>query len=291
MTDTSLQESNSSRVYVLFYSFFLIPLMIVVIGTSFFIIVNFLTLEPKSASDLLNDVKVGSATKRWQSAFELSKILVNENEIFEDGLFRNQLISAYKHSVHDDERVRMYLALAMGRTGDQHYGEALREGLNDENPATRLASIKALGFLQFQPAVEDLKKILRDANRVDTEQLTVVISLGNMGDHSVIPDLKPLLNHEEVNIRWDAALSLAKLGDISGSHILANLMDRSYYTSFPEVDYQEADQAIMVAIQVSSDFTNEVFKGKLMILASEDKNMGIRNTAIKTLKHVYGYQS
>ena len=68
-------------------------------------------------------------------------------------------------------------------------------------------------------------------------------------------------------------------------------MDRSYYTSFPEVDYQEADQAIMVAIQVSSDFTNEVFKGKLMILASEDKNMGIRNTAIKTLKHVYGYQS
>ena len=47
----------------------------------------------------------------------------------------------------------------------------------------------------------------------------------------------------------------------------------------------------MVAIQVSSDFTNEVFKGKLMILASEDKNMKIRNTAIKTLKHVYGYQS
>ena len=78
MSDTPLQESNPSKVYVLFYSFFLIPLMIAVIGTSFFIIVKFLTLEPKSASDLLNDVKIGSATKRWQSAFELSKILVNE---------------------------------------------------------------------------------------------------------------------------------------------------------------------------------------------------------------------
>ncbi len=291
MSDTSLQESNSSRVYVLFYSFFLIPLMIAVIGTSFFIIVKFLTLEPKSASDLLNDVKIGSATKRWQSAFELSKILANDTEIFEDNLFRNQLISAYKYSIHDDERVRMYLALAMGRTGDQLYGEALREGLNDKNPATRLASIKALGFLQFQPAVEDLQEILRDVNRVDTEQLTVVISLGNIGDRSVIPDLKPLLNHEEVNIRWDTALSLAKLGDISGSNIIADLMDRSYYTSFPEVDYQEADQAIMVAIQVGSDFRNEEFKEKLMILATEDKNMEIRDTAIKTLKHVYGYQS
>ena len=84
MSADSLKESNSSRVYVLFYSFFLIPLVIAVIGTSFVIIVKFLTLEPKSASDLLNDVKIGSANKRWQSAFELSKILTSENEIFEE---------------------------------------------------------------------------------------------------------------------------------------------------------------------------------------------------------------
>jgi len=265
--------------------------MIAVIGASFFIMFKFLTLEPKSPSDLLNDVKIGSATKRWQSAFELSKLMINDMEAFDDGLFKNQLISAYQHSIHDDERVRMYLSLAMGRTGDPIYGESLQKGLKDENTATRLSAIKALGLLQYQPAVLDLQNILRDKERSDTEHLTTVISLGNIGDRNVIQDLKPLLNHEEVNIRWDAALSLAKLGDISGSAIIADLMDRSYYDLFPEVDSQEANQAIKVAIQISSDFKSDVYMEKLKVLAYEDENMEIRDTAIKMLKQVYDYQS
>tara|TARA_Y100000590_G_scaffold461633_1_gene623678 strand:+ start:307 stop:1104 length:798 start_codon:yes stop_codon:yes gene_type:complete len=265
--------------------------MIAVIGASFFVMFKFLTLEPKSPSDLLNDVKIGSATKRWQSAFELSKLLANKMEAFEDGLFKNQLISAYQHSVHDDERVRMYLALAMGRTGDSIYGESLQKGLNDENPATRSAAIKALGLLQYKPAVLALKNILQDKERSDAEHLTTVISLGNIGDRNVIQDLKPLLNHEEVNIRWDVALSLAKLGDTSGAAIIADLMDRSYYDLFPEVDNQEANQAIKIAIQISSGYKSEIYMEKLKVLAYEDENMEIRDTAIKMLKQVYGYQS
>jgi len=291
MSSAQSQDTNSSKVYVLFYSFFLIPLMIAVIGASFFIMFKFLTLEPKSPSDLLNDVKIGSATKRWQSAFELSKLLAKKTEAFEDGLFKNQLISAYQHSIHDDERVRMYLALAMGRTGDSIYGESLQEGLNDENPATRLAAIKGLGLLKYKPAVLALQNILQDNERSDAEHLTTVISLGNIGDRNVIKDLKPLLNHEEVNIRWDVALSLAKLGDTSGSAIIADLMDRSYYNLFPEVDSQEANQAIKVAIQISSGYKSEVYMKKLKVLAYEDENMEIRDTAIKMLKQVYGYKS
>ena len=291
MSSAQSQDTNSSKVYVLFYSFFLIPLMIAVIGASFFIMFKFLTLEPKSPSDLLNDVKIGSATKRWQSAFELSKLLAKKTEAFEDGLFKNQFISAYQHSIHDDERVRMYLALAMGRTGDSIYGESLQEGLNDENPATRLAAIKGLGLLKYKPAVLALQNILQDNERSDAEHLTTVISLGNIGDRNVIEDLKPLLNHEEVNIRWDVALSLAKLGDTSGSAIIADLMDRSYYNLFPEVDSQEANQAIKVAIQISSGYKSEVYMKKLKVLAYEDENMEIRDTAIKMLKQVYGYKS
>lgn len=291
MSSAQIQGTNSSKVYVLFYSFFLIPLMIAVIGASFFIIFKFLTLEPKSPSDLLNDVKIGSATKRWQSAFELSKLLAKNTDALKDGLFKNQLISAYQQSIHDDERVRMYLALAMGRTGDLIYGESLQKGLNDENPATRLAAIKGLGLLKYKPAVLALQNILQDNERSDAEHLTTVISLGNIGDRNVIKDLKPLLNHEEVNIRWDVALSLAKLGDTSGSSIIASLMDRSYYNLFPEVDNQEANQAIKVAIQISSGYKSEVYMERLKVLAFEDENMEIRDTAIKMLKQVYGYKS
>jgi HEAT repeat protein len=291
MSVVSSKQSNPSKVYVLFYSFFLIPLVVAVIGTSFIIIVKFLTLEPKSASDLLNDVKIGSASKRWQSAFELSKILTSKAENFEDNLFRNQLVNAYNQSVHDDERVRMYLALAMGQTGDQFYGNALRTGLNDDNPVTRLAAIKALGVLQYAPSVKDLRNIITNKNREVVEYLTAVVALGNMGQKSVIPDLIPLLDHEEVNIRWDTALSLAKLGDTSGLDIIADLMDRSYYSSYPEVDYEEATQAIRVAIHVSSIFRNDMFEEKLVTLSEWDENMEIRDTAIKTLKKIYGHQS
>ena len=87
----------------------------------------------------------------------------------------------------------------------------------------------------------------------------------------------------------DTALSLAKLGDKTGITIIADLLTRSYYESFPEVDYEEANQAISVAIQVSSKYKEEIFKNKLIQLASEDENMKIRDSAIKTLKYIYGY--
>lgn len=289
MSENSNSVSTSSRVYVLFYSFFLIPLMVAVIGTSFFIVVKFLTLEPKTPSDLLNDIRIGSATKRWQSAFELSKILANDENVHKDNLFRNQLVSAYKNSVHDDEKVRMYLAMAMGRSGDLFYGNPLVKGLLDKNPATRLASIKALGFLKYKPAVSELVTIIQNKNRTNIEHLSAVVSLGNIGDDGIIHELLPFLDHEEVNIRWDTALSLAKLGDKTGITIIADLLTRSYYESFPEVDYEEANQAISVAIQVSSKYKEEIFKNKLIQLASEDENMKIRDSAIKTLKYIYGY--
>ena len=57
-------KNNSSRIYTLFYSFFLIPFMIAVFGAIFFLLFRFITFETDDASELLNQVKIGSATKR-----------------------------------------------------------------------------------------------------------------------------------------------------------------------------------------------------------------------------------
>ena len=281
-------EPSSNRVYVLFYSFFLIPLMIAVIGTSLFIIVNFLTMEPKTHLDLLNDVKIGSASKRWQSAFELSKIIVNKKDIVNDDLFRNQLISAYKSSIHDDEKVRMYLAMTMGRTGDTYYGDYLLEGLNDENSITRLASIKAIGLLSYKSSVPYLINMLKNKKYDLVEYHSIIVSLGNIGDKNIVNELIPFLEHEEANIRWDTALSLAKLDNRSGIEIIGCLLDRNYYMDYPEVDTKEENQAILVAMEVSSRFKDDILEKKLRTLALKDQNMKIRDSAIKTLNKVYG---
>ena len=154
-----IPDKESSRIYVLFYSFFLIPFMIAVFGAVFFLLFRFITFETNSAEDLLNQVKIGSASKRWQSAFELAKILNNPDLIPLSSSFKDQMISAYERSIHDDPLVRSYLAMAMGATRDTTYGPHLLNGLNDDNLESQIAAIQSIGMIGYPAAVPQLKDI------------------------------------------------------------------------------------------------------------------------------------
>ena len=288
---TSNKENNrtkqeASRVYVLFYSFFLIPFMIAVFGALFFILFRFITFETDDAAELLNQVKIGSASKRWQSAFELAKVFNTPEKIPADPSFKNQMVSAYNHSIHDDPLVRAYLALAMGVTRDEFYSDALLIGLDDEDRESRLAATQAVGMIGTKKATAKLQDLVSKSDYPD-ERLAATIALGLIGDEKSIPFLKDLLEDEEPNIQWDAAIALAKLGDISGVFIIENLLDRQYLNAFPEVDEVEKDQAIMVAIKVSSRLKDDRFVTKLVRLAKSDVNLKIRDAALKTLKTTY----
>ena len=277
---------NSSKVYTLYYAFFLIPLIITIFGVMFFFMFKVLTYETSAPEDYLTDIQIGSATKRWQAAFELSKLLSNPEMVPTDEGFKNKMISIYEHSIHDNPMVRTYMALAMGRTGQQEYGPTLMNGMNDKDKGSRLAAIKALGLLAYAPAVNGIQEFA-DEKYSNTERLAATIALGNMGDKSLIPILQKLLDDEEPNIRWDAAIALAKLEDSSGVEVIVNLLDRSYFEYFTEVDEEEEVQAILVAIQVSSQFPSNLFVTNLLKLAAFDKNMQIRDLAIKTLDKTY----
>lgn len=286
--DSSNQISGkeSSRIYVLFYSFFLIPFMIAVFGAVFFLLFRFITFETNSAEDLLNQVKVGSASKRWQSAFELAKILNNPDLVPLSNSFKDQMISAYERSIHDDPLVRSYLAMAMGATRDTTYGSTLLNGLNDDNLESQIASIQSVGLIGYLPAVPELKDItIRSESH--SERLAATIALGMIGDQTSIPHLTSLLDDEEPNIRWDAAVALAKMGNNSGVSIIASLLDREYLNQFKEVDEIEKKQVLMVAIQVSSLLVDQRFKSKLITLAETDVDLSIRDAAIKTLEKKY----
>ena len=283
---TSQSQEKNSKVYTLYYAFFLIPLMITIFGVMFFFMFKVLTYESSSPHEYLTNIQIGSATKRWQSAYELSKLLSIPELVPLDAGFKNKMVSIYKKSIHDDPMVRMYLALAMGRTGQQEFGPALIEGLEDEDVGSRLAAIKALGILRFEPSVIQVRKFIQDSYS-NEEKLAAIITLGSLGDTSVISDLQKLLEDEEPNIRWDAAIALIKLGDLSGNQTINNLLDRSYLNNFSEVDEEEKVQAILVAIQVSSQYPSDNFITNLLKLATFDNNMKIRDLAIKTLDKTY----
>ena len=280
------QKNENSRIYVLFYSFFLIPFMIAVFGAVFFLLFKFITYETNSAEDLLNQVKVGSASKRWQSAFELAKILNNPDADPLTDSFKDQLISAYERSVHDDALVRSYLAMAMGSTKDTTFGKILVSGLEDETLETRVAAIQAIGFLKYYPATKSIRNLIETTD-TQTEKLTATIALGMIGDPSTIPHLKKLLEDEEANIRWDAAIALAKMGDNSGAYIIEGLLDREYLKQFKQIDPLEEKRVIMIAIRTASILFDKKFEDKLSLLSKNDQDLSVRNAAIKALENNY----
>ena len=63
MTDNINQKKNESKVYTLYYAFFLIPLMITIVGVMFFFMFKVLTYETNSPVDYLTDVQYGAAGK------------------------------------------------------------------------------------------------------------------------------------------------------------------------------------------------------------------------------------
>ena len=274
---------KKSLLKVVIHSFFVVPFIIAIFGVLIFLMLRILTIEPRTAQDYLHDVKIGGNTKRWQGAFELSKILANPGMVPREERFVNDLISTFEYSEKErDDRIRIYLALAMGRTKDLRYATILEKTLNDENEEILAAVIYSLGFINSPTSLGQLLLMFEHESARVRHQ--VVVALGNYDGDQVQIVLKQALHDPEPNVRWDAAIALAKQKDDSGRRILLDLMDRKYLDSFPNIDAVEQNQAILAAIRASRDILNDELRQVLTDLMDNDLNMKIRQAARNTLK-------
>ena len=278
-----MPEEKKSVFQVIIHSFFVVPFIIAIFGVLIFLMVRVLTLEPRTAHDYLEDVKIGGSTKRWQGAFELSKILANPKSIPKDDRFVNDLISTYKYSENErDNRIQIYLALAMGRTRDIRYSDILEKSLNSEDEQILSAAIFSLGLIGSQNSMEKLLNFYDHSSARVRHQLSV--ALGSYNNDQARKILYKLLNDIEPNVRWDAAISLAKQNDNKGRRIILDLMDRKYLDSFPNIDPIEQSQAMMTAIAVSKKILDDEIKEVLVDLMENDINMKIRQSARNVLE-------
>ena len=274
---------KKSLLRVVIHSFFVVPFIIAIFGVLIFLMLRILTIEPRTAQDYLHDVKIGGNTKRWQGAFELSKILANPGMVPREERFVNDLISTFEYSEKErDDRIRIYLALAMGRTKDLRYATILEKTLNDENEEILAAVIYSLGFINSPTSLEQLLLMFEHESARVRHQ--VVVALGNYDGDQVQIILKQALHDPEPNVRWDAAIALAKQKDDSGRRILLDLMDRKYLDSFPNIDAVEQNQAMLAAIRASRNILNDELRQVLMDLMENDLNMKVRQAARNTLK-------
>ena len=274
---------KKSLLRVVIHSFFVVPFIIAIFGVLIFLMLRILTIEPRTAQDYLHDVKIGGNTKRWQGAFELSKILANPAMVPKEERFVNDLISTFEYSEKErDDRIRIYLALAMGRTKDLRYATILEKTLNDENEEILAAVIYSLGLINSQTSLEQLLLMFEHESARVRHQ--VMVALGNYDGDQVQIVLKQGLHDPEPNVRWDAAIALAKKKDDSGRRILLDLMDRKYLDLFPNIDAVEQNQAILAAIRSSRDILDDELRKVLLDLMENDLNMKVRQAARNTLK-------
>ena len=150
----------------------------------------------------------------------------------------------------------------------------------------KIAAIKACGLIGCDQSIEFLNNLIINGEN-NQEKLASVISVGFIGDLSSINFLKKALSDEEANIRWDAAVSLAKLGDASGYDILKKLLTRQYYENYPAVNDNEINNSILTILALSTRLESKTFENELKFLANNEKNIKIREFAMKILSEYY----
>ncbi len=280
--DPEAKKDEKSFFGIIIHSFFVIPFLIAVSCVLLFTAVQLLTREQQTVYDLLEDVKTGGTTKRWQAAFELSRILTNPKLIPLEPRFISELINVFKHSREDDHRVQQYLALAMGRTGNSKFLTALAEELQDTKEENLYTFIYALGMLKDNRAAQLLYPYLSHPNaRIRSIS---VASLGNLDDPQAVTQLSKVLNDPEPNVQWGAAISLAKMGDASGIEILSQLLNPHYLVNFPEVDSEERVYLLLSAIEAGSYLNDPNLNEKMESLAQSEKNMKVRSAVSKAFR-------
>ena len=272
------QTEKKSILRVVIHSFFVVPLIISIFAVMIFLVIRIMTSEPNSARDYLEDVKIGGTTKRWQGAFELSKLLSNPKMVPKDEMFASEMIAAFEYSSNDrDARIQQYLAIAMGATKDTRYVKTLIEAMPNADIGVVQACAFALGNIGASEAIDPLKNLLD--NSEPQVRLHAVIALGKIGGSPTIPLLKNMLSDQEPNVRWDASIALAKQKDSSGRSILLDLLDRKYLNSFPNIDEKEKVQVMLVAISVAHFIQNQELKSRLEDINSSENNLKIREAA------------
>ena len=275
------EKQGQSLFGVIIHSFFVVPFLIAVFCVLLFAAVRLLTFEKSTVFDYLEDVKAGAASKRWQSAFELSKLLANPDLIPKEERFVAEMLKVFEHSRYDDDRVRQYLALAMGRTGNRQFVPPLVAALKDEKEDNLYALIYSLGLFRDPDSASALYPFLDHSNpRV---RLAAAMALGNSGEPQAAGKLQAALNDPEANVQWDAAIALAKLGSASGKGVLLELLDRSYLNKFPEVDPEEQNHVLLVALQAAASLKDPDIDRRIKELAQQDQNLKIRRAAMDLL--------
>jgi HEAT repeat protein len=281
-----VQPTGAGRLVV---RFFLLPLLVVGTAVGIFLVFSLMTFERRSPRDYLAEVKGGSAGRRWQAAFELSRRIgtmkpgPERDAIAAESL---RLFERLSPTREEDVKVRRYLVLALGKLGDRSAVPVLLEATKDPDPETRLYSIWALGMLGDPRAVDAVLEASRSEDPGVRKMAAYVA--GKLGDRRVVPRLKVLLEDRVPDVRWNAAIALATLGDGTGIAVLRSMIDRDALARQATLSADQAETAMVNALKALAILRDEGTVPLLEKVAREDPNLRVRDAARRAIEATRG---
>jgi HEAT repeat protein len=259
--------------------FFLLPLLVVATALAVFWVFSRMTFERRSPADYLQEVRGGTANRRWQAAFELSRSLPSLDPAEREALAGETLriFESLSPARSEDVPVRRYLSLVLGKLGDRRALDALVAATKDPDADTRLYAVWALGKLGDPRAVP----AVTEASLSDDAGIRKMAAyvLGQVGDRAAAPRLQVLLGDRVADVRWNSAIALASLSDASGLEVLRSMIDRDALSRQATLSGDQAETAMLGALRALALLRDPASLPLLEKVAREDPNLRVRAAA------------
>ena len=279
MTDDPRAEDDIPRGSTI-ARFFLVPLLVVVTAVGIFFAFSLLTFEKRSPADYLQEVRGGSANRRWQAAFELSRSIgtlppgPERDKLAAEALRVFQGLSGKRA---EDVPVRRYLVLVLGKLGDPSAAPTLLAAVRDPDPETRLYAVWALGVLHDRRALDSVIEASQSEDAGMRKMAAYV--LGQIGDRGAVSRLQVLAEDRIADVRWNAAIALAQLHDRAGLPVLRSMIDREALAKQAALSSDQAETAMVSALKAFALLKDGESLPVIEKVAREDPNLRVREAA------------
>jgi hypothetical protein len=289
--------------------FFLIPL--VVVGVTVLVYLGFrsMMVDDRSPQDYLTEIRTGGANRQWPAAYELSR-LMSEPNVRADRALAPALVRAFEEARDGDPRVRRYLALAIGRLDPPLPAGAVAALVASlDEPTThwqpdwfsrfngwteidineaRITTIWALGSSGDPTVVPRLERLL-DSPDAGIRKMAVY-ALGALPGDAQLATLGTALGDEAPDVRWNAAIGLARHGNHEGVRVLRQMLDRPYVEQTvkrevrPDADVDPVADVIIGGLRALAALKDASLRAPIEALSQQDPSMKVRQAAIEALR-------
>jgi HEAT repeat protein len=270
-----------------------------------------LIADERSAADYLSEVRYGGWSRQWPAAYELSRRM-EDPAVRSDRSLVPELVKAFEESKDGDPRVRRYLALAIGRLEPplpEAAVDALTRALDEPGAAwspdlfsrlngwaeidineARIMTIWALGSSGDARVVPKLQPLYRSTDAGIRKM--VVYALGALPGDAQVVTLREALGDQAPDVRWNAAIALARHGSPDGVPVLREMLDRSFVEQTVKRDvrqYEDQDPVADVMIsglRAVAALKTDSLRPSVEGLSQQDRSLRVRQAALDALKEI-----